>query len=78
MKSRLLTFIIKWRRLYAVIGKTFGFLANERHPRPETTGGVAVGTAGGGRTGTMYKEWSARVGEGMRETMTREEGNKCY
>jgi len=29
MKSRLLTFIIKWRRLYAVIGKTFGFLLNE-------------------------------------------------
>lgn len=39
MKSRLLTFLIKWRRLYAVIGKTFGFLANECHPE---TGGVAA------------------------------------
>lgn len=35
MKSRLLTFIIKWRRLYAMIGKTFGFLLNEQQLRVE-------------------------------------------
>lgn len=61
MKSRLLTFIIKWRRLYAVIWKTL-----ERGG--EVSGRFRIGTAiGPGWVGRLLAETSAGGGRISRD-----------